>query len=135
MGRFSKDVKNWADKVLVEFEDLRRAIIFEWFSSTVRDSPVATGRLRGNWQISSTAPTTGELEITDPEGKVTLEKISTFIKQAKLGEDSITYLTNSLPYAYAIEYDGVSHTKAPEGMVRKNFIRVSRNLKRKYHNG
>jgi len=39
-------------------------------------------------------------------------------------------MSNNLPYAYKIEYDGWSHTKAPKGMVRKNFIRISQNLKK-----
>ena len=44
-------------------------------------------------------------------------------------KDSVVYLTNNLPYAARIEYDGWSHTKAPEGMVRKNVIRITQNLK------
>ena len=36
---------------------------------------------------------------------------------------SYTLLTNNMPYAYRIEFEGYSKTKAPEGMVRKNVAR------------
>lgn len=130
---FAAGVKKWADKTLVNFEALRRATILELFSSVVLDTPVDEGRLRGNWQITSGRPASGEVEITDPEGNVTISKIQAFVGADKNPTtDKVTLLTNNLPYAYRIEYDGWSHTKAPKGMVRKNAIRISQNLKAKH---
>jgi hypothetical protein len=127
---FSVDVSKWAEKAQVEIEELRKAVIIELFSSVILDTPVDTGRLRGNWQIMANNPAKGELEVTDPEGRTTIKKVEDFAKGGELGQDQVVILTNNLPYAYRIEYDGWSHTKAPEGMVRKNFIRVSKNLKK-----
>lgn len=129
MGKFAADVSKWADKALVEFNELRKAVILELFSSVILDTPVLSGRLRGNWQVASTI-LKGELKVTDPDGRETIIKVQDHLDGEKLTRDNVTYLTNNLPYAYRIEYDGWSHTKAPEGMVRKNFIRVSNNLKR-----
>jgi hypothetical protein len=95
------------------------------------DTPVLTGRLRGNWQISSGAPKSGTVEVTDPTGTTTTAKVAEVAGKLS-NKDASVFLTNNLPYAYRIEYDGWSHTKAPEGMVRKNFIRVSQNLKKAY---
>lgn len=131
MGKFSADVKAWGDKALKEFEDLRRAVILDLFSSVILDSPVDTGRLRGNWQIGTTA-IKGELSVLDPSGNETTAKVENFVKGQDAERESVTVLTNNLPYAYRIEYDGWSHTKAPQGMVRKNFIRISQNLKQQY---
>ncbi len=129
MGKFSADVTKWGNKALEEFNELRKAVVLELFSSVILDTPVAEGRLRGNWQVASTV-LKGELKVIDPDGRETIIKVEDHLKGEKLTEDNVTYLTNNLPYAYRIEYDGWSHTKAPEGMVRKNFVRVSNNLRR-----
>jgi hypothetical protein len=39
------------------------------------------------------------------------------------------FLSNSLPYAARIEFDGWSHTKAPQGMVRRNVARFNQLLR------
>lgn len=130
MGSFSADISKWAGKAEKDFERLRRAVIIELFSSVILDTPVDEGRLRGNWQISSTSPASGVVDILDPQGGKTTAKVQQLAQSGKIGEDQVVFLTNNLPYAYGIEYDGRSSVKAPEGMVRKNFIRVSQNLKR-----
>lgn len=126
---FSADVGKWAKKAVSDFEDFRKAVILELFNSVIMDTPVKTGRLRGNWIISSGAPQTDTVEITDPDGKTTTKKVEDFANKLPM-KDGTVFLANNLPYAYRIEFEGWSHTKAPEGMVRKNFIRVSNNLKR-----
>lgn len=127
---FAKDISRWTNKAEKEFEELRRAVIIELFSSVILDTPVDQGRLRGNWQISATSPLTGEVDILDPSGGKTTANVQQLAGKGEVGKDQAVFLTNNLPYAYAIEYDGGSPKKAPQGMVRKNFIRVSQNLKR-----
>lgn len=130
--RFSAGVKRWTNKVRGEVENFRKQVTIELFSSVILDTPVLTGRLRGNWQISSGSPSSGTVEITDPNGGKAIRKVEELASGLPEGRDQAVYLTNNLPYAYRIEYDGWSHTKAPEGMVRKNFIRISDNLKSKF---
>ncbi len=149
MGKFAAGVDKWGEKALREFEELRKAVIFELFVSVILDTPVDSGRLRGNWQVSVESFSGGELtftktdpgqeskssaEIKSPRGPVTLDRVKAVESvslRGRVDSDKTVFLTNNLPYAYRIEYDGWSHTKAPKGMVRKNFIRVSNNLKRK----
>ena len=126
---FSQKVARWAYNAGQEIEALQKAIILELFTSVILDSPVLEGRLRGNWLISSGTPGEGVVDVLDPTGNITTRKISNFVRSIDAAENYDVYLTNNLPYAYRIEYDGWSHTKAPEGMVRKNFIRISQNLK------
>ena len=126
---FSQKVARWAYNAGQEIEALQKAIILELFTSVILDSPVLEGRLRGNWLISSGTPGEGVVDVLDPTGNITTRKISNFVRSIDAAENYNVYLTNNLPYAYRIEYDGWSHTKAPEGMVRKNFIRISQNLK------
>jgi len=129
--RFEAGITKWVGKTLRGTEEIRKNIILELFSSVILDTPVLEGRLRGNWQISSGSAKSGTIEVTDPTGATTVKKVEAFTKGLS-PEKSAVFLTNNLPYAHRIEYDGWSHTKAPAGMVRKNFIRVSQNLKNKY---
>jgi len=148
MSSFAVDVNKWAGKALKDFDRLRRAVIFELFSSVILDTPVLEGRLRGNWQVSSSGAPSGTVEfvktstgaesksskeIKNPRGPVSISGVKAVERLALEGKptvDQAVYMSNNLPYAYTIEYDGWSHTKAPEGMVIKNFIRISQNLKK-----
>jgi len=126
---FALNVAEWVKGTKKETARLHKAIILELFSSVILDTPVLDGRLRGNWIISSDTPENGTIEIEDPSGSVTVGKANTFLATLDPERDFNVFLANNLPYAYRIEYDGWSHTKAPEGMVRKNLIRISNNLK------
>lgn len=126
---FSLGVGNWAKKAKYDVEKINKAIILELFTSVILDTPVDEGRLRGNWLISSDNPATGTLKSKSPKGASRVMDVKKFLKQMNGEENFSVYLTNNLPYAYRVEYDGWSHTKAPEGMVRKNFIRISNNLR------
>lgn len=125
---FSLNIAKWAKGAMADIEEMNKAIILELFTSVILDTPVLEGRLRGNWLITSNDPATGTVEITDPTGEKTTRDVENFVRQMSGTQNFSVYLTNNLPYAYRIEYDGYSKTKAPEGMVRKNFIRITNNL-------
>lgn len=125
---FALNIGSWAKRSAADMERLNKAVILELFTSVILDTPVLEGRLRGSWQITSDDPASGDVEIFDPSGRGTVRHIGNFVRGISGKEDFDVYLTNNLPYAYRVEYDGWSHTKAPEGMVRKNFIRISENL-------
>lgn len=125
---FSLNVTQWTEKAGEDMAALHKAIILELFTSVILDTPVLEGRLRGNWIISADNPANGTFDVIDPDGSKTTRKVEDFVSRLENLENFNIFLTNNLPYAYRIEYDGWSHTKAPEGMVRKNLIRVSNNL-------
>lgn len=120
MGQFSADLSAYAKRIGRSLADTHKAIVIELFTSTVMDTPVLTGQLRGNWRISEGSPDLSTHLVSDPTGGMVAGEIKNF--DIKLG--GVIYLSNSLPYAYRIEYEGWSHTKAPYGMMRKNFARV-----------
>ena len=128
---FVESVKLWTNKTDDNIEKIRRAIVLSLFKSVILDTPVLEGRLRGDWQITSNDPASGEANIIDPDGNKSIQNVSKFVKRMPKGEQDI-YLTNNLPYAYKIEYGGHSSIKAPEGMVRKNIVRISENIRRQY---
>ena len=119
---FSADVSKFATSATKRVERVRRAVIVELFGSVIKDTPVLTGRLRGNRQASIGAPLTGELPLRG-EGAALAEvqQVASAVKG-----DQTAFMRNNLPYAHRIEFDGWSHTKAPAGMMRKNVARILR---------
>lgn len=116
--RFASDLRKFAEKCNRSLDDTCRAVAIKWFSSTVMSTPVDTGRLRGNWQITLDSPAQGVTNLLDTSGAQVVANIS----QQVGGVGKVNYLVNNLPYAESIEY---GHSKqATQGMVRINFIRI-----------
>jgi hypothetical protein len=124
---FSAQVKYFA--TINDANKFRKGVSIALFKAVILDTPVLTGRLRGNWQASFSNPASGTLETSDKTGSETVIKSSVFVNNTPM--DGSVFLTNNLPYAARIEYDGWSKTKAPEGMVRRNLVRISSLLKNK----
>jgi len=131
MGKFEASVKQWSRKAGKELERDTKSIALNLFGSIVDSTPVDEGRLKGNWQFSIGSPMRGEVRSIDPSGAETKRKIESGIKSLKLVDNAQMYLANNLPYAYRIEYERYS-SKAPDGMVRKNFIRIKNNIRARY---
>jgi len=139
---FSSDLKRFEAKSMERAQAAKRKIVFDLFSAIIRDTPVDTGRLAGNWQTTSGAPATGEI----PRRGRSLAMAA--IEKGIRPMDVTTYLSNNLPYAEVVEYGlypdpvqrgtwvkGKPHghyevrsvagysKKAPAGMVRRNVVR------------
>lgn len=126
---FALSVDKYVRERKGDLSEFQKAIILELFVSVILDTPVDTGRLRGNWIISADEPDLNIVEIQDPDGSITITNVQNFVSDLNVLKNYEVYLANSLPYAARIEFDGWSHTKAPEGMVRKNIARVQANLR------
>jgi len=115
LGAFHAGAMEYVDKV-------RRASILELFRLVVMETPVDTGRLRGNWQTTINTPATSELDRLDPNGGIVLAEVLANMG----GLLDVVYFSNNLPYAERIEYDGWSKHKAPGGMVRMHVAKWER---------
>jgi hypothetical protein len=120
---FSAQIASFSKVTQDNIQKVRRGVILKLFSAVIMDTPVLTGRLRGNWQCSEGAPILDATENKDEDGGLTCAAMSNAVASSK--PDTAIFLANNLPYAARIEYDGWSHTKAPEGMVRKNVARFN----------
>jgi hypothetical protein len=116
---FSKDIRSFTSKATAAHDKITRAATLELFSGVIKDTPVDTGRARGNWQTTVGTPAAGELE-RDGAGPALAEVNA----NTPPGAGQVTLLTNNLPYIETLERG--SSTQAPEGMVRKNIDRVQR---------
>lgn len=117
---FGSELENFKETALDATEKTRKGIIFELFKSVILDTPVDTGRARGNWQTSVGTPKTNEVDRTDASGGQSVGEVLDNLG----GPDDTVFLSNNLPYAERLEngYSG----QAPEGMVRKNVARIKR---------
>ena len=121
---FASDVSRIAKDMGESVEDVASATFIELFSSVIKDTPALSGRLRGNWQTTKNSPASGELDRIGIAGSIS-DAFST------INKPGLYYLTNNLPYAERVEFDGWSHTKAPRGMVRINVKRLDQILRKK----
>lgn len=107
--------REWADKM----DDVQEAIAYIGLTAlkgVVNKSPVDTGRFKGNWNVSFSAPDATITDKVDPSGGATIsEGSATLVTYASFENLPTIHLTNGLPYSERLE-DGYSG-QAPGGMV------------------
>lgn len=127
---FTADLSAWCRKTAPEYVDrVVRKTVIEIGSRAVLRSPVGDssywlnpapagyvgGRFRGNWQHGFGSAPAGDLDVIDPSGGATLNKItSATISSPATG---VTWLVNNLPYSERIE-NGWSR-QAPQGIINR----------------
>lgn len=116
---FSSDFAKFAKLTNSSLDETGRAVALELFSSVIRDTPVDTGRARGNWQTSIGTPKESEID-RDGSGPALAEAAR---ETSKFGMGKLVWLSNNMPYIYRLEFLGWSK-QAPSGMARKNVARI-----------
>ncbi|EGO7252995.1 HK97 gp10 family phage protein [Salmonella enterica] len=136
---FADKIKQFSVEVPEQLDAAAKKITIDLFSGVIRDTPVDTGRLRGNWQCTTGAPASGESDITDKQGQETINSMVQTVDATPC--DFVVYLTNNLAYAPVAEFGlwkdkegrpasgprtihGYS-TQAPYGMVGLNVSRIN----------
>ena len=123
---FALDLSKFANLTDDKMELVAKKSAIGLFSDIVKDTPVDSGRLRSNWQPAINKFSDETNEEADKSGNATVLKINAELNTFKLG-DTMT-MSNNLPYAKRIEFEGWSKVKAPAGMVRINVIRWQKYL-------
>lgn len=120
--QFAIDLKKFGKVTRQQAEVIFRKITLELDTAIVFSTPVATGRARGNWYPSLSAPSSDVDEsATDPSGSDSVRRVESTALSAKLGQT--VWMTNNLPYILPLEN---GHSKqAPQGMVDINLERVA----------
>lgn len=105
MASFGAQLQAFADKTGKKLEEVDRSFKLELFDRVVRRTPVDTGRLKGNWQVSTGAPAQGELQRFARNGDQKIQPQVGLNPQeaAQIRPFSETWLVNNLPYARPIE--------------------------------
>jgi len=135
VNSFSKTVASFSRQTGQKVDRVRRVVTLKLLGSVVLDTPVDTGRLRGNWRPSFGTPLTETTAREDKGGREVMREIEA-LTSISTGDNSI-FLTNNLPYAGVAEYGGWNgptdkvtdegySRQSPAGMVRKNVARFNR---------
>lgn len=119
---FAADIRRFTDKTEKSIDKTVRAITFALFREVIQRTPVLDGFLKGAWQTTTRAPATVNVTRADPGGGRAISEVVT----NGGGWGSVTYMSNLMPYAHRIEFDGWSSVKAPAGMVRVSFARIQK---------
>lgn len=123
---FGDSVHQLSAEALAICDNTRKAISIELFRSVIEDTPVDTGRARGNWQTTTDNPATGQLDGLDQSGAGAVSLAMHTVDGS--GSEQTLYLVNNLPYSVPLEYG--SSEQAPHGMVRRNVSRLSSIIRR-----
>lgn len=98
---FQDDLNRAKVNILNNMAKTVRGGAIQAFNTIIIESPVDTGRFRGNWQCSLNYPVLTTL-FDDVKGSIsTTENVSAKTQGYTL--DDVMYLTNNLPYAEALE--------------------------------
>lgn len=111
----ASDLRRFAQKSNQKMEAVIKSSLIRVGSSIVAKTPVRDGRLKNNWMSAYGTIDTTVTQAVDPSGSAAIGRLTEKAAGVKVGE--VFYFTNSLPYAYRIEYEGWSEN-AKFGMVR-----------------
>jgi hypothetical protein len=101
--------------------DATQALAFEAVRGVVLLTPVRTGRLRGNWQVTTIAAADGfDANKRDESGQATIAAGEATIEKARPYEP--IWLHNGVPYATYVETG--TERMQPAGMVARTIARL-----------
>jgi hypothetical protein len=121
--KFRGDIKRFITKSNAVLDKYAKAVVLNLDKSMVMKSPVDTGRFRANWNIGIGSVDSNTSDATDISGSGAISKAVAELNSFKVN-GQIIYITNSLPYAYRLEYEGWS-SQSPQGMVRITLAELS----------
>ena len=110
-------------------EQVIKKSIAKLANDIIMSTPVDTGQLRANWNVSLGSPNTeAALGKTDRSGVATSNRIESNLEKFNVKRNSKIFLSNNLNYATRIEF-GHHSQQAPAGMVRINIIKFAEHLR------
>ena len=100
-----------------------RGTLLSFTRRVVRDTPVDTGRLRGNWQSTLNVPSNDQLGVRSQSQAIS--EASSALARLQIG--NTFWLQNNLPYAAFVENG--TEKMPPAGMLRRNLSLLMSKLK------
>ena len=123
---FRKGLTGFEANMLREIDLRIRRIGLELLKKLIDKTPVDTGHLRHNWQVTINTQTDTELPGEDAGGIATFNREK--VKLTNLGLGPLVVFQNPAPYAEIIEMgrtEKSGSTQAPQGMVRVSLQEVA----------
>lgn len=117
---FAEQIRKYAEQQKRRIDDIIAESIVNLSAAVIVQTPVDTGHLANNWQPTKDAPASGVVNAptqTPAQGMVDAAQMAEVEKTVAASVGGVYYLTNNLPYARRVEFEGWS-LKAPQGMLR-----------------
>lgn len=118
---FGSDMRSATKRIEDAHNKIARAATLDFFSGTIKDTPVDTGRARGGWTTGVGTEPAASPERLDTSGSAATSEV---VAKTPQGAGQEVFMINSLPYIEELENG--SSQQAPSGMVRRNLARVQR---------
>ena len=113
LAQFNREIDAFARKVPDRAVLVQKNVTMEALRRLVFKTPVKSGRARGNWQVTINDPATGQLDVLDVDGSMTIA--AGLAALAGLQPYQIVWISNNVDYIERLEH---GHSKqAPEGML------------------
>lgn len=123
-AKFVFAVRKFQVDAIARAERIRKAVSKDFLTRVINDTPVDTGRLQANWVTTHGTPSSlSNWDHFIPGAGPAVAAMSYVVDNSPFG--ATVFMVNNLDYAHAIEYDGRSYYKAPDGMVRRNLARYN----------
>ena len=74
------------------------------------------GTLQASWNASINASFIDNIEMDQPDASIPANQVDSVADMLETGD--VFFMVNGQPYFHRIEYEGWSHIKAPNGMMR-----------------
>jgi len=128
---FNKDLSRFNRKITGNSPKFVRSVTMQAYKMLTQETPVDTGRAKGNWYINPTNPDLTTNDDTTHSGKgQPASPIRIMAEVAKVtGKEDKIFITNNLPYIGKLERG--SSQQSPAGMLQvtsdklKNYIRTT----------
>ena len=122
VNAFNMDLNRLAKDLGIETDKVVRKVTFQLWNGITLKTPVDTGRAKGNWNMSvgRKDTSTNDNATSTPQGQPAKKPF--LIKGSGV---SVIYITNSLPYIYALEHGHSQKASAGMVAVTVNEVRAS----------
>jgi len=126
MADFELSIKKFGEKAIKKTDAIIRKTAFDLTNAIIMDTPVDTGRARGNWIVSIDRQDDRKIDTEDKSGASTIAKAQNEIFNNPIQKE--IWIQNNLEYIARLEY-GWSD-KSPQGMVGVNVQRFNHILEK-----
>ena len=112
------DIAKFNEKVNFKTEREFRGSVIALTNQTIQNTPVDTGRLRANWQLTVNYRAQSQIALgAQPDPGIVANRLKF---------NDTAYLSNNLPYAEPVENGGP--TNRPRKMLARAIMQVTKNL-------
>ena len=109
--KFQLALTQFSQNMLPEYAEVAMDVL----RGVVLNTPVDTGRARGNWQVTTNTPATGQTQVKTKNGARAIQDGTSKINSANVADGTTIWITNNVPYIERLE-DGWSAQK-PDGIL------------------